>query len=109
MSCYYFTFKSISITRSAHHAEIVIKRSSVRPFVHLSVCPIDRQQQRQAAGGFGFAAEAGHGQRRSRYRSTAAAAVRHADRENFGQSVRRSNALVGFVWRKVQERRTSHE
>ena len=51
---------------------------SVRPSVRLSVCPVDRQQQRRLAGLLLRSGAA------SRYRSTAAAAGRHAGRVNFG-------------------------
>jgi len=54
----------------------------------VSVCPIDRQQQRRLAG---LLLRSGTG---SRYRSIAAAAVQHAGHVNFGPTVRRSNILV---------------
>jgi len=60
----------------------------VLPSVRLSVCPVDRQQQRRLAGLL-LRSSAG-----SRYRSIAAAAVRHAARVNFGPTVSRSVILV---------------
>ena len=58
----------------------------------LSVCLYRRLTAAAAAGG--FAVEVGPG---CRYRSTAAAAARHAGRVNFSPTVRRSNILVFLV------------
>jgi len=65
-----------------------VKRSSVRPSVRLSVCPVDRQQQRRPAGLL-LRSDAG-----SRYRPIAAATARPAGRVNVGLIVRESNILV---------------
>jgi len=63
------------------------------PSFRPSVCPVDRQQQRQPTG---LLLRSGAGRR---YQLRAAATARHADRVNFSQTVRRSNILVhtGYI------------
>jgi len=58
------------------------------PSVRLSVCPVDRQQQRRPTG---LLLRSGAG---SRHRSIAAAAARHAGRVNFGPTARRCTSFT---------------
>ena len=82
-------------------------RTSVRLSICLSVCcPVDRQQQRRAAG---LLLSSGVGRRDRSIASSAAyrlsidirrrpAAARHAGRVNFGPTVRRSNTYFLFLF-----------